>query len=326
MPTSWGSDSPRYRYEDDDDEDERRFRNEVIEEGRESRESNLDDSDDRNLIRSASLGKRAKPSMITTKSSDRMEPARPNPTSQQLSKLEQMGIVAGAAGAGAGLVASQMRDGQREAIWPMIGNTDSQLAGGMGLIDKSSIYSDETVPQIARAVTTNDPYGMSASDLRAQEMLGAYNAASSLQPGPTPSRTPSPGNAFSRLSAIRRPPKLNMDAVRDAEARGSLTSLPDLIRRATQLAAMMDRGKRPGSRLNDLNDFPSESDFEKSKEMGRKYLSQSSALIPDEYSIPRRETPIWSLWHVSRLPSSRSRNAYPRRIPCAPHINMASNI
>lgn len=47
-----------------------------------------------------------------------------------------------------------------------------------------------------------------------------------------------------------------MDAVRDAEARGSLTSLPDLIRRATRLASMMNEGKRPASRLNDLNDFP----------------------------------------------------------------------
>jgi hypothetical protein len=61
-----------------------------------------------------------------------------------------------------------------------------------------------------------------------------------------------------------------MDAVRDAEARGSLTSLPDLIRRATRLAAMMDRGKRPASRLNGLNDFgdfPTERQLEKDKEL-----------------------------------------------------------
>jgi hypothetical protein len=59
-----------------------------------------------------------------------------------------------------------------------------------------------------------------------------------------------------------------MDAVRDAEARGSLTSLPDLIARATKLAAMMDRGKRPGSRMA-LNDFASDSDFAIDKETGR---------------------------------------------------------
>ncbi|KAH8714794.1 hypothetical protein GQ44DRAFT_625005 [Phaeosphaeriaceae sp. PMI808] len=44
-------------------------------------------------------------------------------------------------------------------------------------------------------------------------------------------------------AGTRRPPKLDMDAVRDAEARGSLTSLPELIRRATRLAANLDRGK-----------------------------------------------------------------------------------
>lgn len=41
----------------------------------------------------------------------------------------------------------------------------------------------------------------------------------------------------------RRPPRLNIDAVREAEARGSLTSLPDLIRRATRVAHNLDNGK-----------------------------------------------------------------------------------
>jgi hypothetical protein len=48
----------------------------------------------------------------------------------------------------------------------------------------------------------------------------------------------------------RRPPPLNMTAVRDAEKRGSLTSLPDLIRRATKLATNLEHG-RTASR-NDL--------------------------------------------------------------------------
>jgi hypothetical protein len=41
----------------------------------------------------------------------------------------------------------------------------------------------------------------------------------------------------------KKPPRLNMNAVRDAEARGSLSSLSDLIRRATKLASNLDRGK-----------------------------------------------------------------------------------
>jgi hypothetical protein len=51
----------------------------------------------------------------------------------------------------------------------------------------------------------------------------------------------------------KRPPRLDVDAVRDAEARGSLTSLPDLIRRATKVASNLDRG-RTASRLG-LNFF-----------------------------------------------------------------------
>ena len=46
----------------------------------------------------------------------------------------------------------------------------------------------------------------------------------------------------------KKPPRLNVDAVREAEARGSMTSLPDLIRRATRLASNLDRG-RTASRL-----------------------------------------------------------------------------
>lgn len=277
IPTSWGSDSPGFRFEDDDEyeddyRDSKQWKNEPIEERGESRESNNDD-DDRGLIRSASLGKRAKPSVVTTKSSDAI---RPSPQPQQASKLERMGVLAPAGGmAAAGLTASRTREGQRETVWPMIGNLDSPLAGGTGLIDKSSSNSEESIPQVARAITTDDaaPNYTLTSDPNANVLLGAYNAASGLAPrSVTPSRTPSPG--FSRLSAVRRPPRLDMDAVRDAEARGSLTSLPDLIRRATRLAAMMDRGKRPGSRLNDLTDFgdfPTERQLEKEKEIERMF-------------------------------------------------------
>ena len=44
-----------------------------------------------------------------------------------------------------------------------------------------------------------------------------------------------------KIATSRRPPRLNIDAVREAEKRGSLTSLPDLIQRATKLASNLDR-------------------------------------------------------------------------------------
>lgn len=276
IPSSWGEESPTYEY--DEKYDERGYTHDIIEEGRESRESN--DNDDTGLIRSASLGKRAKPTIVTTQSSEKFDPQQQH--QQQKSKLERMGVLEGAAAGAATWAAMnvatqqlnhQNEDGQRGKVWPIVGNTNSPLAGGTGLLDKSTSSSETSLP-VATSVTTDRrlPAGAidhSRSDAQTKEMLGAYNAASSLQPGgTTPTRTPSPG--FSRLSVIRRPPRLDIDAVRDAEKRGSLTSLPDLIRRATRLAAMMDRGKRPASRLA-LDDFPSDSELGKDKEMGRKF-------------------------------------------------------
>ena len=255
IPSSWGSDSPGYPYDEEDDDDditERGFGHDVIEERGESRESNVDDNEDRGLIRSASLGKRAKPSMITTKSFEQHRPALVQQQNQQPSNMVKTGVID--SGLGGALAPLQRKESQRETRWPMVGNPDSALASGTGFIEGSS--SEESMPTVARDATVERAMGIeSPIERRASQILGAYNAASSLQPSaPNPIRTPSPG--FSRLSAIRRPPRLDIDAVRDVEARGSLTSLPDLIRRATRLAALMDRGRRPGSRLNDLNDFP----------------------------------------------------------------------
>lgn len=79
----------------------------------------------------------------------------------------------------------------------------------------------------------------SLNSFRNMKPIIPTNLASPVHPLQQETR---PGNLNDR-AGMRRPPKLDMDAVRDAEARGSLTSLPDLIRRATRLAANLDRGK-----------------------------------------------------------------------------------
>ena len=262
IPNNWDSDSPGYSpgfspgyeydesYYDEKDVSYGQFKNGTIEEGRESRESNLEDNDDRGLIRSASFGRRAKPSMITTRSAERTEMPKLDPA------LFQKDTVA----------TPVTGDRLNTTMWPMprsmgspLPDNPSPLVGGTGLIDASSSSSESEAPTIKTTRSEDAAPATAYNAVGANAMLGAYAAASSLQPGKvSPSRTPSPG--FSRLSAIRRPPRLDIDAVRDAEARGSLTSLPDLIRRATRLAAMMDRGKRPASRLA-LDDFPDEKEI-----------------------------------------------------------------
>ncbi|KAI1324468.1 hypothetical protein F5Y16DRAFT_306129 [Xylariaceae sp. FL0255] len=165
-----------------------------------------DDADDSRLVRSASIGKRAKPSLITTKGVDSSDAAmrRPSPNPVQ----------------------------------------SGPFSSGTGYIEGSSSSSAPTVKNTgARTALTTD------------NMLSAFQGASATDPSAAPRPNPSP-QPF-RMSGLRRPPRLDIDAVRTAEARGSLTSLPDLIRRATRLASLMDRGRRPGSRFDDL-DFPEE--------------------------------------------------------------------
>lgn len=165
-----------------------------------------DDADDSRLVRSASIGKRGKPSLVTTKATDKLAsiPQRPAPKPVQ----------------------------------------GSPFAGGTGYVDGSSSSSSQNL-----AKNTGN------LGLTPDTMLSAFESASATDPSTVP-KTDLQLKA-SRLSGLRRPPRLDIDAVRAAEARGSLTSLPDLIRRATRLASLMDRGKRPASRFDDL-DFPDE--------------------------------------------------------------------
>ncbi|KAM0439741.1 hypothetical protein ACHAPT_000835 [Fusarium lateritium] len=166
-------------------------------------------NDESKLVRSASIGKRGKPSLVNTKSAILDSAHRPAPSPVQ------------------------------------------PFNSGTGYVDAST-SSSNTLPMAKPSGTQNAPHDVLSPDA----ILGAYAAASAtnLAETPAPGPTPSP-QPFSRLSAIRRPPKLDIDAVRSMEERGSITSLPDLIRRATRLANMMDHGRRPASRFEDLSDY-----------------------------------------------------------------------
>ncbi|KAK1826714.1 hypothetical protein QBC39DRAFT_14603 [Podospora conica] len=217
MPDGWGSPSPgpSPNYPD--------FYDDIIVEEGVSVEG--EDEEERGLVRSASLGKRAKPTLVsqdTPRGTDGGSPERrPGPVPVQKEPF---------------------RD-------------------GTGYIDYSS--SSSTVPKAPKAPAPKP--------VTTDAMLNAYSSASETNlAGPTdaPGQTPSPqppaypqppqpapgSRSFSRLSAIRRPPRLDIDAVAKAEARGSLTSLPDLIKRATRLAASLEKGKRPASRFDDMDD------------------------------------------------------------------------
>lgn len=222
MPESWGTPSPAQSplYGDAFYDDT------IVEESSPSEAHSMQDyGDESRLVRNASIGRRGKAALVTTGSrevnGEGGEDKRPSPTPMQPSPFDE----------------------------------------GTGYLEASS-NSSTTVPS---SKSSKPPPAGAA--LTADDILNAYDAASAVDSRTSrrmsaSSQPPLPASmqprAFSRLSAIRRPPRLDIDAVRDAEARGSLTSLPDLIRRATRLAASLDRGKRPASRLNDLDDFPVE--------------------------------------------------------------------
>ncbi|KAL1837069.1 hypothetical protein VTJ49DRAFT_4321 [Mycothermus thermophilus] len=192
IPDNWGAQSPGPSPdfpENDMIPEESVYGDEDIEESR--------------LVRNASVGKRAKPTLVAASS------GRPGD--------------------------SDPRQGP--------------FQGGTGYVDGSSSDSQTPGPPLATSVTPDT-------------MLNAYYSSSSSEdpsiPGQrtaTPPTAPAPTRNSRRISILRRPPRLDMDAVRAAEARGSLTSLPDLIRRATRLAASLEKGRRPASQFQE-DDFP----------------------------------------------------------------------
>ena len=252
MPRDWEDNVSDTYYDDDDadddDVDDPTREDAALEEGRESGASNTDDGDERGLVRHASLGRRGRPLVVETKGSDRKTSPEGSESSGAATAAE---IPVGTAISLPGPVMTR-RD--------IIGNVDSPLASGTGLIDRTP--SSGSVPTLGKnSASTEEQPAVPPLNLMALDLL--LNAGNGVSPG-DPSRL---GRMGSRLS-VRRPPRLDIDAVREAESRGSLTSLPDLIRRATRLAAMMDRGKRPGSRLA-LSDFsPGNSELALEKESG----------------------------------------------------------
>jgi hypothetical protein len=139
----------------------------------------------------------------------------------------------------------------------------------------------------------DDPSSSSVSltSLRNMQLAGAYDSEPSDFPLQEDSRS---APTFAERAGMRRPPRLDMDAVRDAEARGSLTSLPELIRRATRLAANLDRGKT-ASRLG--LDFW-ETGAPDRKDTRQSGLSDMLAAFPP----PGQDTPRS---HISKWPSAR---------------------
>lgn len=200
------------------------------------------------LVRQASLGRRQKPSLMTIKSVD-------NITEQRRAMIR--------AGAGAAVLGGTFA--QRDAAQgsPL---RSSILSTGTGIIDPSSSSSSNSFNTSRNTDPTSPSY------------RGAESPIFPFQSGPR-------SNTLADRIGFKRPARLDMDTVRDAEARGSLTSLPDLIRRATRLAANLDRGKT-ASRLG-LDFWETGAPEQKGVRKSQNSLTDMLAAFPP----PGQETP-----------------------------------
>lgn len=199
-----------------------------------SRDS-YDSGDEIKLVRSASIGKKGKAALIDTKPLNiQQRPVRPSAS-------------------------------------PAPGSFNS----GTGYVDASTSSSEHTLPHKYHKGSTdsamNEPNATASKnvppvpDIARSGEAGPSEMPASRIPVTAQATASSSSAAATAAAPTKRPPKLDIDAVRKAEARGSLTSLPDLIKRATRLVAIMDTGKRPASRLDDLSTFMEKSENNEGK-------------------------------------------------------------
>ncbi|KAF2400452.1 hypothetical protein EJ06DRAFT_556755 [Trichodelitschia bisporula] len=214
------------------------------------------------LVRQASIGKRGKPSLTTIRNSDNgasKSPAVPSARSMLPSQTPQ----------------AWEKETNRTAI-------NSPLGNGSVLLDPSS--SDETLGKEVDGAVRYMPSreSLRQEKLSSPDMMHPKNYVVSPRSYRSPvshsgSRSPlfvtdggdrafkemdgasihsaesandlqRPGSTLGNRVSSRGPSRMNLDASRESEVRSSMTSLPDLIRRATRLAANLDRG-RTASRL-----------------------------------------------------------------------------
>ncbi|KAI5364714.1 Putative EGF-like domain-containing protein [Septoria linicola] len=160
----------------------------------------------------------------------------------------------------------------------------------------------------------------SAVDPRVESIIGSLEKGGALS-AEEAQELKQPMGGLSERAGRRRPPRLNVDAVKEAEARGSLTSLPDLIRRATKLASNLDRGKT-ASRMG-MNWFDGAEADEKKRRSGSMsdilaaFPPPALATPPESRNAFRRSLAAWSTRNRhSALHSDSDAGAMKRRRCC----------
>lgn len=169
-------------------------------------------------VRKASIGRKSTPVLTTIKHGD----SRPDSQTRPLDHSRRGGDV-------------------QDMSYPMVDMSPEER-------------SEKSFPQLSTRTSSSDILGRDAMVPQSEKAIREKPSLSTLDLSEKSAAHDLEKQAtLADRVGSRRPPRLNVDAVREAEARGSLTSLPDLIRRATKVASNLDRG-RTASRLG-LNFF-----------------------------------------------------------------------
>lgn len=227
-------------------------------------------AEDATLVRSASLGKRGKPTMRTI---TRSNPPSIVPVADSQADNDQVSPKSTA------MVPIAMGPPANRMLQP-----PSQLRKGSTSTASSDSLNgiDPEKPPFSQE---DRPYSTGLE--KEMEIFGALPKAA-----PTMSDKRPWG---------RKPTALNMHAVRDAEARGSLSSLSDLIRRATKLASNLDHG-RTASRADLFGGGEAEFKASKGKSTYNSTISVRSILT---ISRPPRTQLRIHFGHACLFPSAR---------------------
>ena len=266
------------------------------------------------LIRQASLGKRSKPTLTTIKSGENIRPGMMRTQSQgsveevyDEKRHGQDSVVTGRR-ISSGVLGKEMLHS------PDRSSSESERSDYNRMM-RSKDYLAEPLPALNARATEST--ASDVTDPRIESIIGRLEKGGALSQGASPVQ---PSSLSQRIGS-RRPTRLDVDAVREAEQRGSLTSLPDLIRRATKLASNLDRG-RTASRLG-FAWMEGEKNAPKDQADDRRSGSLSEMI--SAFPPPALGTPMsgrgfnWSpsrLRHHNALPSEDGAEARSRRRIC----------
>ncbi|KAL9129620.1 MAG: hypothetical protein Q9217_001976 [Psora testacea] len=275
MTGNWGDDPPEYRmgggiYEEDEDDMNGGLRSEGSS-GRQSKAS--DYSEQSNLVRGPPKSKPLQPFMETIESGDESDRSKGSRGIRELDWQARQderfrpGFASGGEGGegpGRDVIGRHNFKARENLQYPYSGYQSDAT-----FLD-SPRSASPAVPQAFKPIPASNPYSGTPNpagspvDPRVGQILGNLEKggalASSGTVSPGESSTPSTINQ----KYLKSPPPLNLEASKATSARGSASSLPELIRRATRLASNLDRGKT-ASRMCML-DVLNKKDMEKREE------------------------------------------------------------